>query len=65
MFIVPKFWVNEDGSLGERNGAFCTNVEKKMGLKSSATCEMTFGERMPCRGLLVGDTHQGIARCFT
>jgi alkylation response protein AidB-like acyl-CoA dehydrogenase len=64
MFIVPKFWVNEDGSLGERNGAFCTNVEKKMGLKSSATCEMTFGDRMPCRGLLVGGGHQGIRQMF-
>ncbi|HEX6870701.1 MAG TPA: acyl-CoA dehydrogenase family protein, partial [Micromonosporaceae bacterium] len=51
LFIVPKFWVNEDGSLGERNGAFCTNIEKKMGIKGSATCEMTFGERMPARGL--------------
>ena len=64
MFIVPKYWVNDDGSLGERNGAFCTNVEKKMGLKSSATCEMTFGDRMPCRGLLVGGTHQGIRQMF-
>ena len=64
MFIVPKFWVNEDGSLGERNGAFCTNVEKKMGLKSSATCEMTFGEKIPCRGLLVGGEHQGIRQMF-
>jgi hypothetical protein len=64
MFIVPKFWVNEDGSLGERNGAFCTNVEKKMGLKASATCEMTFGERIPCRGLLVGNDHQGIRQMF-
>ena len=64
MFIVPKFWVNEDGSLGERNGAFCTNVEKKMGLKASATCEMTFGDRMPCRGLLVGGVHGGIRQMF-
>jgi alkylation response protein AidB-like acyl-CoA dehydrogenase len=64
MFIVPKFWVNEDGSLGERNGAYCTNIEKKMGIKGSATCEMTFGERGPARGLLVGDRHDGIRQMF-
>ncbi len=64
LFIVPKYWVNEDGSLGERNGAFVTNVEKKMGLKASATCEITFGEKMPCRGLLVGEVHKGIAQMF-
>ncbi|MCC6522113.1 MAG: acyl-CoA dehydrogenase [Polyangiaceae bacterium] len=64
MFIVPKFWVNEDGSLGERNGAFVTNIEKKMGIKGSATCEMTFGERTPARGLLVGEVHRGIQQMF-
>ncbi|MBK8261334.1 MAG: acyl-CoA dehydrogenase [Nannocystis sp.] len=64
MFIVPKYWVNEDGSLGERNGAYCTNIEHKMGLKGSATCEMTFGERGPARGLLVGGVHDGIRQMF-
>jgi alkylation response protein AidB-like acyl-CoA dehydrogenase len=64
MFIVPKFWVNEDGSLGERNGAYCTNVEKKMGIKGSATCEMTFGDQKPARGLLVGNVHDGIRQMF-
>ena len=64
MFIVPKYWVNEDGSLGERNGAFVTNVEKKMGIKGSCTCELTLGDRMPCRGLLVGNVHQGIRQMF-
>ena len=64
MFIVPKFWVNADGSLGERNGVFCTNLEKKMGLKASATCEMTFGDGKPCRGLLVGNVHEGIKQMF-
>jgi alkylation response protein AidB-like acyl-CoA dehydrogenase len=38
LFIVPKFMVNDDGTLGERNGIFCRNLEKKMGLKASATC---------------------------
>ncbi|MBL8940036.1 MAG: acyl-CoA dehydrogenase [Archangium sp.] len=64
MFIVPKFWVNPDGSLGERNGVFCTNLEKKMGLKSSTTCEMTFGDGKPARGLLVGNVHEGIKQMF-
>lgn len=64
MFIVPKYWVNEDGSLGERNGAYCTNIEHKMGIKASATCEMTFGERHPARGLLVGEVHDGIRQMF-
>src|SRR6202007_2683145 len=43
MFLVPKYLVNEDGSLGERNGVYVTNVEHKMGLKASTTCELTFG----------------------
>ncbi len=64
MFIVPKFWVNEDGSLGERNGVYCTNIEHKMGLKASATCELTFGEKAPARGLLVGEVHDGIRQMF-
>lgn len=64
MFIVPKFWVNDDGSLGERNGVFATKVEGKMGLKGSATCEMTLGGDVPCRGWLVGDVHKGIKQMF-
>ncbi|HVF19388.1 MAG TPA: acyl-CoA dehydrogenase [Mycobacteriales bacterium] len=64
LFIVPKFWVEEDGSLGERNGAYVTNVEKKMGLKASATCEVTFGDKHPARGYLVGEVHDGIAQMF-
>jgi hypothetical protein len=64
LFIVPKFWVNEDGSLGERNGVYVTNVEHKMGLKASATCEITFGDKAPARGYLVGNVHEGIAQMF-
>ena len=64
LFIVPKLWVNEDGSLGERNGVYVTNVEHKMGLKASATCEITFGDRHPARGILVGEVHDGIAQMF-
>ncbi len=64
LFIVPKIWVNEDGSLGERNGAFVSKVEKKMGIKGSATCEMVFGDGKPCRGLLLGNVHDGIRQMF-
>ena len=67
LFIVPKFHVTDwaTGELGERNGAFVTNVEKKMGLKVSATCEVTFGQNgIPAVGYLVGDVHDGIAQMF-
>ncbi|MES2503946.1 MAG: acyl-CoA dehydrogenase [Myxococcota bacterium] len=64
LFIVPKFWVDENGKMGERNGAYCTNIEKKMGIKGSATCEMTFGEKKPARGLLMGNVHDGIRQMF-
>ena len=65
LFVVPKFFVDlESGELGERNGVYATNVEKKMGLKVSTTCEMTFGEREPAIGWLVGDVHDGIAQMF-
>jgi alkylation response protein AidB-like acyl-CoA dehydrogenase len=64
LFIVPKYWVEADGSLGARNGAVVTNVEKKMGIKASATCELTLGGDQPCRGLLMGNVHDGIAQMF-
>ena len=50
MFLVPKYLVNDDGSLGERNGVMITNVEHKMGLKASTTCEVTFGAGQPAVG---------------
>jgi alkylation response protein AidB-like acyl-CoA dehydrogenase len=65
MFIVPKFHSDpETGALGERNGVYATNVEKKMGLKVSTTCELTFGAKQPAVGWLVGDVHDGIAQMF-
>ena len=64
LFIVPKFWVEEDGSPGPRNGAVVTGIEDKMGIKGSATCEITFGAAAPARGVLVGDVHDGIAQMF-
>lgn len=67
LFIVPKFLVDLDtGELGERNGVFVTNVEHKMGLKASTTCELRFGEvdGVPARGWLLGDVHDGIRQMF-
>ncbi|MGX2996113.1 acyl-CoA dehydrogenase [Streptomyces sp. JNUCC 64] len=65
LFLVPKFLFDfETGELGERNGAYATNVEHKMGLKASNTCEMTFGDRHPAKGWLIGDKHDGIRQMF-
>jgi alkylation response protein AidB-like acyl-CoA dehydrogenase len=65
LFIVPKTHFDwETGELGERNGAYVTNVEHKMGLKASTTCEITFGENEPAVGWLVGEVHDGIAQMF-
>ena len=64
MFIVPKYLVNEDGSIGARNGVYATNLEDKMGIRASATCEMTFGLDEPAIGYLVGDVHDGIRQMF-
>ena len=55
LYIVPKIWVNEDGSLGEPNDVICLGVEHKMGLKASSTAMLSFGENDNCRGILVGD----------
>ncbi len=65
LFIVPKFHFDAGGNLGERNGAFVTGVEHKMGLKVSTTCELTFGlHGTPAVGQLLGEVHDGIAQMF-
>ena len=64
LFVVPKYLIDEDGSLGERNGVVATNIEAKMGLKGSTTCELTFGLDGPAVGYLVGDKHDGIRQMF-
>ena len=71
LFIVPKFhFDHETGELtGERNGAYVTNVEHKMGIKVSNTCEVTFGDPgvgggEPAQGWLLGEVHDGIAQMF-
>ena len=64
MFLVPKYLVGEDGTVGERNGVVITNVEHKMGLKASTTCEVTFGADRPAVGTLIGGVHDGIRQMF-
>ncbi|MBI3223956.1 MAG: acyl-CoA dehydrogenase [Mycolicibacterium cosmeticum] len=66
LFVVPKFFPDsQTGAPGERNGVFVTGLEHKMGLKASATCELTFGQHgAPAVGWLVGDSHSGIAQMF-
>jgi alkylation response protein AidB-like acyl-CoA dehydrogenase len=66
LFVVPKFHVDlATGDPGARNGVYVTNVEKKMGLKVSTTCEVTFGDGpVPAQGWLVGEVHDGIAQMF-
>ncbi|MEK9519526.1 acyl-CoA dehydrogenase [Streptomyces sp. NPDC087908] len=65
LFLVPKYEFDwETGELGERNGVYATNVEHKMGLKASNTCEMTFGDQHPAKGWLIGDKHDGIRQMF-
>ncbi len=66
LFFVPKYMPDiETGEPGERNGVFVTGLEHKMGLKASATCELTFGQHgTPAVGWLVGDSHNGIAQMF-
>jgi alkylation response protein AidB-like acyl-CoA dehydrogenase len=65
LFVVPKFlFDSETMELGERNGVNVTGLEHKMGIKSSPTCELTFGGERPAVGYLVGGEHNGIAQMF-
>jgi 3-(methylthio)propanoyl-CoA dehydrogenase len=64
LFAVPKFWVNEDGSLGRPNDVTCSGIEHKMGLNGSATCVMNYGENQHCVGHLIGEPGKGLAYMF-
>ena len=64
LFIVPKIWVNDDGSLGEPNDVVCTGIEHKMGLKGSSTCSLTFGGQGKCKGVLLGEVNKGMQVMF-
>jgi 3-(methylthio)propanoyl-CoA dehydrogenase len=65
LFLCPKFLVNADGSLGERNDLVCASIEHKMGIHGSATAVMAFGESAGAVGWLVGEPNQGLACMFT
>jgi alkylation response protein AidB-like acyl-CoA dehydrogenase len=64
LFIVPKIWVNEDGSLGEPNDVVCTGIEEKMGIHGNATASMALGSKGQCRGLLLGEPNKGMRSMF-
>ncbi|MFK7733310.1 MAG: acyl-CoA dehydrogenase [Pseudomonadales bacterium] len=65
LFIVPKFLVNEDGTLGERNDVYPVSVEHKLGIHASPTCIMSFGDNGGAIGYLVGELNRGLAAMFT
>lgn len=64
LFLVPKYWVNDDGSLGERNDIVCTALEEKMGIHGSATCSMSLGAKGECKALLLGEENKGMRVMF-
>ncbi|MDH3878277.1 MAG: acyl-CoA dehydrogenase family protein, partial [Desulfobacterales bacterium] len=64
LFIVPKIWVDDDGSPGEPNDIVCSGVEEKMGLHGSPTCSMALGGKGKCRGLLLGEENKGLMVMF-
>ena len=64
-FIVPKYLVNEDGSLGARNDLRCVSIEHKLGIRASPTCVMSFGDASGAVGYLIGEANQGMRYMFT
>ncbi len=64
LFIVPKYFVNEDGSIGDRNDIVCSGVEEKHGIHASATCSMTLGSKGNCIGYLLGAEREGMKIMF-
>ena len=64
LFLVPKIWVNDDGSLGDPNDVVCTGVEEKMGIHGNATCSLSLGSKGQCRGTLLGEENKGMRAMF-
>ena len=64
LFLVPKFLINEDGSLGERNDAVVVGIEEKMGIHGSCTCTIALGANAPCKAWIVGEEGEGIVIMF-
>jgi len=65
MFLVPKYHVNGDGSLGEKNDVRCVSIEHKLGIHASPTCVMSFGDEGKCVGYIVGEENRGMRNMFT
>lgn len=64
LFMVPKYWIEADGSLGARNGAHVLRIEHKMGINGSSTCVLGLGSQGPCRAIILGEENQGIELMF-
>ena len=64
LFIVPKFWLNADGTPGARNDLYCASIEHKLGIHASPTCVMMYGENEGALGLLVGEANRGLEYMF-
>ena len=64
LFVVPKYSINADGSVGESNDVRCSNIEHKMGIHGSPTCTMVFGENEKCYGYLLGEENKGMREMF-
>ncbi len=64
LFLVPKIWVNDDGSLGEPNDVVCTGIEEKMGIHGNATCSLALGGKGKCKGTLLGEENKGMRAMF-
>ncbi|UCD32574.1 MAG: acyl-CoA dehydrogenase [Desulfobacterales bacterium] len=64
LFLVPKIWVNDDGSFGNFNDVVCTGIEEKMGIHGNSTCSFTLGRKGKCRGILIGEENKGMRAMF-
>lgn len=64
LFLVPKIWVNDDGTLGDSNDVVCTGIEEKMGIHGNATASLTLGAKGQCRGYLLGEENKGMRAMF-
>ncbi|HEX7707391.1 MAG TPA: acyl-CoA dehydrogenase [Thermoanaerobaculia bacterium] len=64
LFIVPKIWVNDDGTLGEPNDVVCTGIEEKMGIHGNVTSSLALGSKGKCRGVLLGEANKGMRAMF-
>ncbi len=64
LFVVPKIWVNPDGSMGEPNDVYCAGIEEKLGIHGSPTTSLVFGQNDGCRGWLLGEENHGMKLMF-